>query len=459
MDTPTAFWIKRKITVAFTVAVVTLLCIAGVGIRFMLASQASREWLKHTHNVLDCIQDTIIAMERIETSYRGFQLYPEPTLLEPYYASKSEIYGKLTLLDVLTKDNPIQQAHVDALKQEVDIKVAFGEEVIHLRAEQGLDTAISFGMSGHGVYAMQRFTERAEAMRMLEESYLITREESARSVFVKSNYVLLVGTLLGLIITSLAGLSVYQDKVARARAEELLIAKVEELNRSNEELGHFAYVASHDLQEPLRMVASYTQLLQRRYPVGKSLDAEAMEFIAFAVDGASRMQQLIQDLLAYSRVGTKGSPMVEVYSENALLQALSDLRTVIKETGAEIYHTEMPHVIADELQLTQVFQNLISNGIKYQKPGNKPVVNIRCDNPQAGRVVFYVEDNGLGIEPQYFTQIFGMFQRLHGAALYKGTGIGLAICKKILERHGGTISVHASTPGVGTTFKFDIGGA
>jgi PAS domain S-box-containing protein len=245
-----------------------------------------------------------------------------------------------------------------------------------------------------------------------------------------------------------------RDISVRKKAEENLLDKVGELNRSNEELGQFAYIASHDLQEPLRMVASYTQLLSRRYK-GK-LDADADEFIAFAVDGASRMQRLIQDLLTYSRVGTKGQDMLDVSSEEALQQALINLRSAIDESGALVTHDPLPAVLADEMQLIQLFQNLVGNAIKYQNTGI-PRVHISAARNSAMKWIFSVKDNGLGIDPQYFEKIFGMFQRLHKREEFAGTGIGLAICKKIVERHGGSISVE-SQPGQGSTFQFALAG-
>jgi light-regulated signal transduction histidine kinase (bacteriophytochrome) len=243
-----------------------------------------------------------------------------------------------------------------------------------------------------------------------------------------------------------------RDITARKAADANLLQKVEELNRSNEELGQFAYIASHDLQEPLRMVASYTQLLSRRYK-GK-LDADADEFIAFAVDGASRMQRLIQDLLSYSRVGTKGQELTDASSEDALLQAIRNLRGAIQDSGALVTHDPLPTVRADEMQLVQLFQNLVGNAIKYQKPG-VPRVHVSAAMNGDRKWTFSVKDNGLGIDPQYFDKIFGMFQRLHKRAEFAGTGIGLAICKKIVERHGGVISVE-STPGNGSTFHFAL---
>ena len=246
-----------------------------------------------------------------------------------------------------------------------------------------------------------------------------------------------------------------RDITTRKKAEANLLNKMDELNRSNEELGQFAYIASHDLQEPLRMVASYTQLLSRRYK-GK-LDADADEFIAFAVDGAGRMQRLIQDLLAFSRVGTKGQDLLDISSEEAFQIALTNLRGAIEDSGALVTHDPLPPVLADEVQLIQLFQNLVGNAIKYQNPGI-PRIHISAARNSAKKWIFSVQDNGLGIDPQYFERIFGMFQRLHKREEFAGTGIGLAICKKIVERHGGSISVE-SQPGQGSTFRFALAGS
>jgi len=243
-----------------------------------------------------------------------------------------------------------------------------------------------------------------------------------------------------------------RDISVRKAAEQHLAQMVDDLRRSNEELEQFAYVASHDLQEPLRMVSSYTQLLGKRYT--GQLDADADEFIAFAVDGANRMQRLIHDLLAYSRVGTKGQELVPTSSADALDIALMNLGGAIAESGAKVTHDELPPVLADEQQLVQLFQNLVGNGIKYQASAVPEVhVSAAPDGPQ--RWIFSIRDNGIGVDPQYFDRMFGMFQRLHGRDEFAGTGVGLAICKKIVERHGGVISV-ASQVGHGSTFQFGL---
>jgi signal transduction histidine kinase/tRNA A-37 threonylcarbamoyl transferase component Bud32 len=250
----------------------------------------------------------------------------------------------------------------------------------------------------------------------------------------------------------------FWDVTPRMAAEQRLLrtaAELEranaELARSNAELEQFAYVASHDLQEPLRMVASYTQLLQRRYQ-GR-LDADADEFIAFAVDGATRMQGLINDLLAYSRVGTRGGPLREADCARAFEQAVANLQAAVRESGAVVRAKDLPVVCADATQLVQLFQNLIGNALKFRRSG-VPWVQVtarRC----GGEWLFAVQDHGIGIQPRHQGRIFDIFQRLHTRDQYPGNGIGLAICKRIVERHGGHIWVE-SQPGRGSTFFFTL---
>ncbi len=237
----------------------------------------------------------------------------------------------------------------------------------------------------------------------------------------------------------------------RGLVEKRLKDSTEDLARSNKELEQFAYVASHDLQEPMRMVGSFVQLLSRRYK-GR-LDPDADEFINFAVDGATRMQTMINDLLAYSRVGTRGKPLAPTDSEAALARALDNLKVAIAEKGAVVTHDGLPVVVADETQLTQLFQNLVGNAVKFQAK-DKPLVHVSAAAGTDG-FTFSVKDNGIGIDPRHKDRIFQVFERLHREREFKGTGIGLAICKRIVERHGGRIWVE-SRPGRGSTFFFTI---
>ncbi len=246
-------------------------------------------------------------------------------------------------------------------------------------------------------------------------------------------------------------LEINRDITERKQAEEELAARAQELARSNADLQQFAYVASHDLQEPLRMVASYTQLLAKRYR-GK-LDADADDFIGFAVDGAHRMQALVNDLLAYSRVETRGKEFSSTEADAALDNAVRNLKVAIEETHAIVSHDPLPTVPADATQLCQIFQNLIGNAVKFHGP-ERPRIHVSAKQ-QGGEWCFSVRDNGIGIDPRNSDRIFVIFQRLHAGREYPGTGIGLAITKKIVERHGGRIWVK-SEPGQGSTFSFTI---
>ncbi|MCF7918551.1 MAG: PAS domain S-box protein [Candidatus Cloacimonetes bacterium] len=251
--------------------------------------------------------------------------------------------------------------------------------------------------------------------------------------------------------STVSGVAFILDITERKEAERRIKLFNEELQRSNKELEQFAYVASHDLQEPLRMISSYTQLLERRY--GDRLDQDAKDFIGYAVDGAVRMQRLINDLLSYSRVTTRGKPFEEIDSHIILGLAIANLQQAISEAGAIVTNDDLPVIMADESQLVRVFQNIIDNAIKFH--GNEtPRIHVSAKEDD-NEWVFSISDNGLGIDKQFHDRIFVIFQRLHGRDEYPGTGIGLAICKRIIQRQEGKIWFESEV-GKGTTFYFTI---
>jgi len=264
-----------------------------------------------------------------------------------------------------------------------------------------------------------------------------------------------LSTVAGQAAIAIHNAQLYEESMkSKDKLEQIntvLAQQAAELARSNTELEQFAYVASHDLQEPLRMITGYTNLLAKRYK--DKLDKDANEFISFAVDGAKRMHCLINDLLTYSRVGTRPKEFTPVHCETVLAKTLLGLHVALQECGATVTHEPLPTLMGDETQLGQLFQNLVGNGIKYRN-SKRPEVYISCRR-DSGNWLFAVKDNGIGIDPQYAERIFLIFQRLHTREEYAGTGIGLAVCKKIVERHSGRIWVESEL-GKGATFFFTL---
>jgi PAS domain S-box-containing protein len=250
----------------------------------------------------------------------------------------------------------------------------------------------------------------------------------------------------------IGGLSVSRDVTEARRAQRDMAARTAELERSNAELAQFAYVASHDLSEPLRMVSSYLQLLRRRYR--GQLDDDADAFIDYAVDGAARMRTLIEDLLAYSRAGRSERPPEPVNTDRVVGEVAATLRALANDEPPEIHWDELPVVEGDPQQVVQLFQNLIGNAVKFVPPGVQPRVQVSAAR-DGGAWRFAIEDNGIGIEPRHAERVFGMFQRLHTRDEFEGTGIGLAIARKVVERHGGRISAGPRPQG-GSCFVFTL---
>jgi PAS domain S-box-containing protein len=355
-----------------------------------------------------------------------------------------------------TKFNEAQQiAHVGSWEWDLGPnRITWSEELHRIFGLEPGGTPLTYEAYLERIHPSERAGVRAAIDHALKDQRPFTREErivrpdgEIRELFV-----------WGKVVADDEGrpsrmLGVAQDITDVRRAERELAARARDLERSNADLEQFAYVASHDLQEPLRMVASYVQLLSRRYR-GK-LDKDADEFIAFAVDGATRMQNLIRDLLTYSRVTRLAGPMEIVDTGQALLASLVNLKVAVEESGAHIAYDSLPPVRGDATALIALFQNLVGNAVKF-RAGRTPEVRIDAAR-RADEWIFSVKDNGIGFDPQYAERVFVIFQRLNTRDKYEGTGIGLAICKKIVERHGGRIWVETK-PGEGSTFFFSIPG-
>jgi signal transduction histidine kinase len=460
---------RSRLIAGVSTALVTMIFIGALTFRTIARSREDIGWVTHTHLVLEALDAVSANMTDAETGQRGFLLTGQEAYLEPYNDALNHVQESIRVLRALTSDNPAQQRNLDRLEPVVALKLAELQFRLEIRKRDGLNAAAEAVRDGSGRLHMNQIRAVIADMKHEERRLLVARTQEAIASSSRAGMVIVIGNLLALLFLSLAGMVIFQEMGQRRRAEEEvrslnvdleqrvadrtaeLAERAKDLARSNGELQQFAYVASHDLQEPLRMVASFTQLLAKRY--SEKLDDDAREFINYAVDGAKRMQTLISDLLSYSRVGTQGKAFELVHCDAVLDRVLKSLQLAIEDTGAVITREPLPAVAGDSIQLTQLFQNLLTNAIKFH--GKKPpLVQISTEN-NGSMWKIAVRDNGIGISPEHADRIFVIFQRLHTKTEYPGTGIGLAICKKIVERHGGRIWVEAS-PGGGSTFFFTI---
>jgi signal transduction histidine kinase len=453
---------KQKQILGVGTALAVLILIAVMTFRAMIRRASDAEWVTHTHVVIENLDDLQKDVLVAESNERGYLITGDESYLLLSSAAMASARQELHTIRTLTIDNPVQQHNLDSLEPLVEKRFATLESVAGTRKTGGLDAASQAVIQGAGRLTMSQVNANIGAMEDEEHNLLNVRtaEVKASTVFVQRAIV--VGNLAGFTLLFFAAAITYTEMNRRQRAEsevrELNVSlekrvaeRTAELARSNSELQQFAYVASHDLQEPLRMVASFTQLLAKRY--NDKLGDDAREFIHYAVDGANRLQTLISDLLNYSRVGTHAKPLLPVECDAALDRVLASLKLAIRDNRATIVRDPLPRVLADEGQLCQLLQNLLTNAMKFH--GEAPP-QIRISAKRMGQFwQISVSDNGIGIAPEHVERIWVIFQRLHTKTEYPGTGIGLAICKKIAERHGGVIGVE-STPEAGSTFYFTI---
>jgi len=460
---------KNKITIGFGAALTILILVSVVSFMSLSQNGNDRAWVTHTYVVLEKLDAVLTNLIDAETGQRGYIITGEVSYLEPYNNARAHVYQNLAELRTLTADNTNQQRALDLLEPATATMLSTLQERIDIRDREGLAAAAELVRTGSAKLHMDEIRALIAGMRLEENGLLKSRSEEADASLRKIRIVIVVGEILGFAFLSMAGAIVGQEMRRRTRAEreirELntdlerrvaertaeLDERAKELARSNSELQQFAYVASHDLQEPLRMVASFTQLLAKRYK--DKLDDDAREFINFAVDGATRMQTLISDLLTYARVGTQGKSLAPTDCETLFNRVVESLKFVIEDSGAVISRDPLPMVMADAQQLGQLFQNLLTNAIKFRGK-EPPSIKISVEKDRSDWKIS-VRDNGIGISQEHADRIFVIFQRLHTKTEYPGTGIGLAICKKIVERHGGRIWVEPST-GEGSTFCFTI---
>lgn len=416
-----------------------------------------------TDNFLGSLGGLLSLVKDAETGQRGYLLTNQAQYLHPYENSARVLNIQLSKTEKEAAVNGVPTAQIQQLHDLVVAKMTELHLTIDLKRAQGLPAALQEVDSGRGQAYMDQLRDLVRNITSKQRGTLLEHLEHQRQDQFLLEWVLGIGVLSGLLTLYLAVRTgeLYARERDRAEIEirrinESLEVRVKErtaeLQRSNDDLLQFAYIASHDLQEPLRTIGSYIGLISRRYSA--QLDESAQTYMRFAIDGAGRMQTLINDLLQYSRAGTQAVTKESVSAEQIVSAALRNLEVSIREKGARIHYKDLPNVLADGTKLTQVFQNLIGNAIKFHKPDTAPEVTIRASR-ESDVWVFTVSDNGVGFEEKYTDRIFQVFQRLHGVGKYPGNGIGLAITKRIVEHHGGRLWA-VSKLGVGSSFCFTL---
>lgn len=467
---------EKALFILLAAVLAGLILNAVVSYRATLRMVENERWVSHTHEVLAELATVVNAITDAESRQRGFIITGEERYLAPYSSEVVIASEHIERLKTLTQDNPRQQERLARLEPLVRTRLAMLQKGLELRRTQGAEAGRAFVQSGQGQGAMRQLRELAAAMQGEEERLLRTRSlesrESGRSALfssmVSNSVLVLVFCLLYLFVHrsfrererseaalraahGLLEVKVEERTAELAQANEKLRAFAGDLERSNRELQDFAFVASHDLQEPLRKIQAFGDRLKSKY--GQGLSEEGRDYLERMQAAAKRMHTLINDLLTFSRVTSKAQPFVPVDLGRIAHEVLSDLEVRVQQTGGRVEVGTLPTLDADPLQMRQLLQNLIGNGLKFHRPDVPPVVEVRASVTDGDRpgVRLEVEDNGIGFDTKYLDRIFTPFQRLHGRTEYEGTGMGLAVCRRIVERHGGTITAE-SAPGQGAKF-------
>jgi signal transduction histidine kinase/predicted outer membrane lipoprotein len=428
------------------------------------AARDAEASVQHTLDVQNSLVRLLSAAQDTETSYRGFAITGMDPFLEPSIAAREATPRLLDDLGRLTADNPDQQRRLAALRPLTQRQLAFGDRVVATRRSAGFDAVHALIASGEGKRTMDAIRLAIAELRSAEDQLLAARKQSAAA---RTRAAVGFGAAAMILLVAAVGifLSMARKDIAdRARvtealrqSDETLRSSLLQLERSNRDLQDFAMVASHDLQEPLRKIQMFGDRL--RDAAGSSLSAEGQDYLRRMQAAADRGQVLIEGLLAYSRVTTKARPPAPVELETIAREVVGDLEARLAAVGGEVAIGPLPAIEADPLQMRQLLQNLVANALKFHRPDAPPRVRIEAEavaaapEGAADRDMWRlsVTDNGIGFEEKYLDRIFKLFQRLHERHVYDGAGMGLAICRRIAERHGGTITAR-STPGQGSTF-------
>ena len=431
-----------------------MMMVAFVAVGDMQGLQAAMYWRKHTIQVILTAQSFENDLIDLQRGMRGYVTTGDTNALASFQNATGPVAGTLDKLADLTRDNPAQKQKLMELEGAIKDLLAYDNQLIEAYRRQGAEIVFKLDSAGQGRKMFGTVHDLLKVFTENEQKLLDQRDASEEVGFHNTERLLVVGCVLAAALLLLANYMTNRELARRRLTEMKLARQADALRRSNAELEQFAYVASHDMREPLRAVSGFAQILRRNHQ--DKLDEKAVQTIDRIVDGARRMANIIDDLLVLSGIGSKKERFEKKPLEKPLKQALENLSVAITERAAVVRHDPLPELPVDGSQITLLFQNLIGNGIKFCD-GRAPEIHVGAVRETDGVWRISVRDNGIGIEAKHFGKIFGIFQRLHSRSAYSGTGIGLAICKKIVERHGGRIWLE-STPGNGTTFYFTLTG-
>jgi len=489
---------ERVILLGFGVVLAVLLVNGLLSYRDLKVLMENNHLVSHTYEVITELESLLSSMKDAETGQRGFLLTGEESYLRPYTTAMSVVDTHLQRAARLTADNPRQRERIPVVRDLITRERNYLVRNIEARRSGGLEAARVRVLSGEGMRLMDSLRRVVAAMEHEEQGLLAMRTSDAEASGSRATFTFLLTSILGIALVSSVYYLTLRDIRQRRRNEEALQAahnaleqRVEErtselaranrvlnaevaermrteaqlqiftkeLERSNRELQDFAFVASHDLQEPLRKIQAFGDRLNSKF--GPLLGEVGQDYLQRMQSAAQRMHVLINDLLTFSRISSKAQPFVAIELGDIIRDVMADLEIRVQQTGGTVEILSTLSVAADPLQMRQLFQNLIGNALKFHRPDVPPVVTVRMDrlDPADGAepemCIIAIEDNGIGFDEKYLDRIFTPFQRLHNKTAYEGTGMGLAVCRKIVERHGGSITAQ-STPGVGTTFLITL---
>lgn len=474
--------IKRRLLPAFGIALMFIVANAAVSYWSVQTITGNNDRVQRSQNLLEEILAMLVSIKTAETSQRGFLLTGDESFAQRYQASLAELEQRLNRLETLAADEPQQSARIPSLRSEIKDRTDTLQQNLEMRRREGLDSVTRSGTLLLGRNQMEEVLQLIAEIQDEEHRLLAQRLQESRDSVRNITLTFLAANLLGLGLLLGAYYLILRFITERQRSEDALQQAHDELEvrvkertldladanteleRSNRELQDFAYVASHDLQEPLRKIQAFGDRLKTKHSA--ELNPEAADYLDRMQRAARRMHNLINDLLTFSRVTTKAQPFVKTNLDIVAKEVIDDLEVRLQQSDGRVELSDLPTIEADPLQMRQLLQNLIANALKFHRDGVPPIIRIQGKPSRDGQIgsngdrntqryEITVSDNGIGFDEKYLDRIFTPFQRLHGRGEYEGTGIGLAVCRKIVERHGGTLTAK-SRPGEGSTFIVNL---